>query len=63
MKTVVFFLTVLGLIKLTKFAVALQLRCGSFQLIFDNISSFVAKFKKVVHSMKPGETPSNSASH
>ena len=31
--------TVLVLIKLTKFAVALRLRCGSCKLIFDIISS------------------------
>ena len=55
-------LTVLVLIKLTKFAVALRLRCGSCKLI-DIISSFFAKFKNVEHSLEPGETPSNSASH
>ena len=58
--------TVLVLIKLTKFAVALRLRCGSCKLIFLHymcISSFFAKFKNVVHSLEPGETPSNSASH
>ena len=53
--------TVLVLFKLTKVAVAL--RCGSCKLIFDIISSFFAKFKNVVHSLEPGETPSNSASH
>ena len=55
--------TVLVLIKLTKFAVALRLRCGSCKMIFDTISSFFAKFKNAVHSLEPGETPSNSASH
>ena len=55
--------TVLVLIKLTKFAVALRLRCGSCKLISDIISSFFSKFKNVVHSLEPGETPSNSASH
>ena len=55
--------TVLVLNKLIKFAVALRLRCGSCKLIFDIISSFFAKCKKVVHSLEPGETPSNSASH
>ena len=54
---------ILVLIKLTKFAVALRLRCGSCQLSFDIISSFFAKFKNVVHSLEPGETPSYSASH
>ena len=47
---VVFSYIVLVLIKLTKFAVALRLRCGSFILIFDIISSSFAKFKNVVHS-------------
>ena len=42
---------------------ALRLRCGSFELIFYIISSFFAKFKNVVHSLEPGETLSNSASH
>ena len=55
--------TVLVLIKLTKFAVALLLRFCSCKLIFDIISSFFAKFKIVGHSLEPGETPSNSASH
>ena len=32
-------------------------------LSFDIISSCFAKFKNVVHSLEPGETPSNSASH
>ena len=54
---------VLVLIELTKFAVALRLRCGSCKLIFVIISSFFAKFKNVVHSLEPGETPRNSASH
>ena len=57
------YVTVLVLVKLTKFAVALRLRCGSCKLIFDIISSFFVKFKNVVHSLEPGETPSNSASH
>ena len=55
--------TVLVLIKLTKFAVALRLRWGSCKLIFYIISSFFANLKNVVHSLEPGETPSNSASH
>ena len=49
--------TLLVIIKLTKFAVALRLHCGSCKLIFDIISSFFAKFKNVVHSLEPGETP------
>ena len=53
------FNTVLVIIKLTKFAVALRLSCGSCKLIFFYIiSSFFAKFKNVVHSLEPGETPS-----
>ena len=55
--------TVLVIIKLTKFAVALRLRCSSCKLIFDIIASFFAKFKYVVHSLEPVETPSYSASH
>ena len=59
--------TVLVLIKLTKFAVALRLRCGCIavpvNLFFDIILSFFAKFKNVAHRMEPGETLSNSASH
>ena len=55
------------LIKLTKFAVALRLRCGCVAVpvncFFDIISSFFAKFKHIVHSLEPGETPSSSASH
>ena len=55
--------TVLVLIKLTKFAVALRLRIGSCKLIFLHYFTFFAKFTNVVHSNEPGETPSNSASH
>ena len=50
--------TVLVLIKLTKFVVELRLHCGSCKLIFYIISSIFAKFKNVVHSLEPGETPS-----
>ena len=58
--------TILVLIKLTKFAAALRLRCldrNPVNWIFDIISSLFAKFTNVVHSLEPGETPSNSASH
>jgi len=55
--------TGLVLIKLTKISIALRLRCGSCKLIFFYIISFFAKFKNVVYSLEPGETPSNSASH
>ena len=45
----------------------LRLRCGCVAVpenwFFYIISSFFAKFKNVVHSLEPGETPSNSASH
>ena len=45
----------------------LQLRCGCVAFpvkwFFDIISSCFAKFKNVVHSWEPGETPSYSASH
>ena len=54
--------TVLVLIKLTKFAVALRLRCGSCKNNW-HFSSFFAKFKNVVNSLEPSETPSNSTSH
>ena len=43
------------------------MRCGCVAVpvnwFFDIISSLFAKFKNVVHSFEPGETPSNSASH
>ena len=64
--------TVLVLIKLTKFAVnqlksiyrnrnaTVAVPVNSF---FDIISYLFAKFKNVVHSLEPDETPSNSASH
>ena len=55
--------TALVFIKLTKFAVALRLRSGSCKLIFEIISPCFAKFKNVVHSLEPDETPSYSASH
>ena len=63
------FCSVLVIIKLPKFAVAVQLRlqcgCGAVPVnrFFDIISSCFAKFQKVVHSLEPGETPGNSASH
>ena len=45
----------------------LRFRCGCVavpvKLFFDVISSSFSKFKNVVHSLEPGETPSNSASH
>ena len=45
----------------------LRLHCGCVAVpinwFFDIISSCFAKFKNVVHSLEPGETPSYSASH
>ena len=45
----------------------LRLRCVCVAVavnwFFNIISSFFAKFKNVVHSLEPGETPSYSASH
>ena len=50
--------TVLVIIKLTKFPVPVRLCCGSGKLIFVIILSCFAIFKNVKHSLKPGETPS-----
>ena len=59
--------TVLVIIKLTKNPVPLRLRYGSVtvpvKLKFVIFSPCFAIFKNVVHSLEPGETPSNSASH
>ena len=55
--------TVLVLIKLTKNAVALRLRCGCGKLTFCLYFIIFAIFKNIVHSLEPGETQSNSASH
>ena len=43
----------------------MRLRCDAVPVnrFFDIISSFFAKFNNVEHSLEPGETPSNSASH
>ena len=45
----------------------LRMCCGCVAVpvnwIFDIISLYFAKFKNVIHSLEPGETPSNSASH
>jgi len=55
--------TVLVIIKLKNFAV----RCGFVAVpgycFFFVFSPWFAKFKNVVHSLKPGETPRYSASH
>ena len=64
--------TVLVFIKLTKNAVPLRFRCGSCKLKF-RCGSCKLKFcryfnmfcdiSECLHSLEPGETPSNSASH
>ena len=56
-------LKVLVLLKLTKNPVSLRLRCGSGKLYFYRYFTIFAIYKNVVHSLEPGETPSNSASH
>ena len=53
-------LTVLVLINFDKICGCVAVPVNGF---FDIISTFFAKFKNVVHSLEPGETPSYSASH
>ena len=55
--------TVMRITKLNIFPVPVRLHYGYGKLIFVIISTFFAIFKNVVHSLEPGETPSNSASH
>jgi len=55
--------TVLRIIKLNEFPVPVRLRSGSGKLIFFRHLPGFAIFKNVVHSLEPGETTSNSASH
>ena len=55
--------TVLVIIKLTKFSVSVRFRCGCSKLTFCLYFIFFAMFKNVVHSLEPGETPSNSVAH
>ena len=55
--------TVMRIIKLKIFPVPVHLHSGYGKLIFVIISPFFAIFKNDVHSLEPGETPSNSASH
>ena len=50
--------TVMRIIKLKVFPVPVRLHSGYGKLIFVIISPFFAKFKNVVHSLEPGETPS-----
>ena len=57
--------TLLVIIKLTNFAVAVRLRCGCSKLPFCLISSFffANMFKIALNSLVAGETPSHSAFH
>ena len=55
--------TVTSIIKLKLFPVPVRLHSGSGKLKFRRNLPYFAIFKKVVHSLEPGETPSNSASH
>ena len=55
--------TVLVIIKLTKNPVSFRFRCGFGKLKFCSYFIMFSIFKNVVHSLKPGETPSYSASH
>ena len=52
-------ITVLVIIKLTN----LRLRCGCVAVPVNYFIILFAKFKNVVHSLEPDETPSYSASH
>ena len=54
---------ILAIIKLKKFVIRVRIRCGSGRLNLVVISPWFAIFKNVVHSSKPRETPSSSASH
>ena len=54
-------ITVLVIIKLTKFPVPVRLCCCSGKLDLVIILFCFAIFKSVVHSLKPGETPRYSA--
>ena len=51
------------IIKLNLFPVPMRLHSGSGNFNFVLISPCFAIFKNVVPSLKPGETPSYSASH
>ena len=51
------------IIRMKIFPVPVQLHSGLGKLIFVIISPFFAIFKNVVHSLEPGATSSNSASH
>ena len=51
------------IIKLKLFPVPVRLHSGYGELMSVIISQFFAILKNVVHSLEPGETPSNSTSH
>ena len=55
-------ITVMRIIKLKIFPVPVRLLSGNGTSIFVIIPPFFAIFKKVVHILEPGETPSDSAS-
>ena len=57
------YITVLVIIKLSKYSVPLRFRCGCGKLKYVVILPCFAIFKNVVHSLESGETPSYSASH
>ena len=59
----IYIVTVLVIIKLTRFAVPVRLCCGSGKIICVIILSYFAIFENAVHSLKPGDTPGYSASH
>ena len=56
-------ITVMRIIKLNIFPVPVRFRSGTGNLKFRRYFTCLAIFKSVVHSLKPGETPSYSASH
>ena len=51
------------IIKLKIFPVPVRLHSGNGKYIFVSISPIFAKCKNVAHSLKPGETPRNLATH
>ena len=63
MKVAQIYDTVLVIIKITKFAVRVRFRCGCGEFTFCLYFIIFAMYKNVVHSLEPGETPSNSTSH
>ena len=55
--------TVMRIIKLKLFPVSVRLHTGSGKSIFRRYFTIFSIFKNIVHSLEPGETPSQSASH